>query len=317
MHIWKCSVIALFALLSCTCAEYVGESDEPQDQEVKDLPGEDESGSQGLDMELPEEKKLQDQGKDSPENEEEEEEEDPSQAQDEFTAEQFQTLHDMMDADNNSKVSLDEILKFAKEMYGKTAVRKGQELLQELDRDKDGKVTSEEYLKDLNEAAKTGDADKIAIQRAEEEGKFSEADENGDGVLSEKELAASFHPSNTVKSTMDKHDKDGDRQLTMKEFLEEEEEEDDEKKEERTFDEDEVKMFKTLDKDGNGKLNLQELLVWESGHYQVKEAMVDLMKVADTDKDKHVTMDEIIAAQESDESNANFHFMDWIKHHEL
>merc|ERR1719433_2194664 len=37
-------------------------------------------------MELPEEKKLQDQGKDSPENEEEEEEEDPSQAQDEFTA---------------------------------------------------------------------------------------------------------------------------------------------------------------------------------------------------------------------------------------
>lgn len=314
MQIWKCSVIALLALLSCTWAEYVGESDEPQDQELKDLPGED--APQGHDMDLPGQDALKDDGKDSPESEEEEDEKESAPEEDEFTAEQFEKLHAMMDADKNSKVSLDEILKFSNEQMTLAADKKGKDLIQELDKDKDGKVSAEEYLKDLTEAAKTMDADKIAIQRAEEEGKFSEVDENSDGMLTEQELIASVHPKNTVKSTMDKHDKDGDEQLTMKEFLEEDDE-DGEEKEARTFDEDEVSMFKTLDKDGNGKLNMKELLVWESGHFQVEEAMVDLMKVADADNDKHVTMDEIIAAQEKDESNANFHFMDWIKHHEL
>jgi len=76
--------------------------------------------------------------------------------------------------------------------------------------------------------------------------------------------------------------------------------------------------FKTLDKDGNGQLNLEELKVWESGDYHTIQAMEKFMETADKDNDLHVTSEEIVAARDSMvDSDAHYQFLDWAEHHEL
>jgi len=75
--------------------------------------------------------------------------------------------------------------------------------------------------------------------------------------------------------------------------------------------------FKTLDKDGNGRLNLEELKVWESGDYDTIQTMEKLMEATDKDNDLHVTSEEIVAGQDSMDWRVHNQFVVWAEQHEL
>jgi Ca2+-binding EF-hand superfamily protein len=76
--------------------------------------------------------------------------------------------------------------------------------------------------------------------------------------------------------------------------------------------------FEKVDTDKSGKLDIKELLEWEGGTFHTKHAMDELFKIADDDKDGHLTADEIGAhAPDLADSEATMHFSEWAEHHEL
>jgi len=310
MRIWKCLLIALLALPSFTWAEWVGEV-EPKDDDNDSAAIVEEGGEEGSEEE---DEPAEGSEEGSEEAEEAEEGEEGSEEDgDDFTLEQFEQLHAKIDADNNGKLSLDEILQFSHTSHKVGAAKQSKDMMKEMDQDKDGKVNATEYSKDLLAAQTKMDRDKFNIQKIEEQHKFEETDANHDGFIDQLEFEASLQHKNVAASTLSNKDTDYDELLTIKEFYGSGGTED----QERTFDDDDMQTFKDLDTDGSGKLDLQELIVWESGQMSTEEAMRDLMNIADTDSDQHITVEEVVAAQGKDEGNANFYFMDWIKHHEL
>merc|ERR1712003_339569 len=114
-------------------------------------------------------------------------------------------------------------------------------------------------------------------------------------------------------STLKQKDLDGDAMLTSKEFWEG----DAVDGEDLSISEEEDKDFKSLDTDGNGKLDINELKAWESGRYHTSEAMKKLFDLADKNSDMHVTADELDAAREQIAgSDAQYHLMEWAEHNE-
>jgi len=70
--------------------------------------------------------------------------------------------------------------------------------------------------------------------------------------------------------------------------------------------------FKKLDKDGDGHLDVHELMPWESGESHVEHAMARLFEHADTDKDGHVSAKELAEAREKlAGSDAHHYLTEW------
>lgn len=327
MCVLKCALLALLACLSCTWAEQAAISPEGH---VEELPPSDEAHEHGEESSPIDEAEggneadadgVEEAEDDEPGGDDEAQEDD---GVDSFSPEQLQKLHDKMDADNNSKVSLDEIFQFSDKTSKAVAVTNSKTKLQDMDKDKDGKLNVTELLTGI-QTAEGVENDKFAIVAALEREKFKVADGNKDGLLDELEVAAFFHPEihdgmleHVAENALNEKDKDGDELLTMHELLAAQDDEDEASSDGgEALDEDYVRTFNNLDKDGSGKLDIKELLEWESGRIHMKEAMQALMEIADTNKDKHVTVEEVVAAQDKDESSANYYFMDWIQHYEL
>merc|ERR1712008_401266 len=76
--------------------------------------------------------------------------------------------------------------------------------------------------------------------------------------------------------------------------------------------EDNLEMFKKLDKDGNGKLDLKEMFDYESGHIYTRKAMDQFMQHADVNKDGHVSVDELQASHMWEHSDAQYYLMEMI-----
>jgi len=216
-----------------------------------------------------------------------------------------------MDLDSNGKVSLDEVLSFSAATQKQMAAKESLKILEDGDSDKDGKLSLAEYMKDMTEEQMT-DEDK-----AHEDKKFKMADADGDGLLSEVELPAMVYPEIhegalqiAAQSTLEEKDIDKDGLLTAEEFwagMDPQMAESEEGK----------RDFKTLDKDGNGRLNLEELKVWESGDYDTIQTMEKLMEATDKDNDLHVTSEEIVAGQDSMDWRVHNQFVVWAEQHEL
>ncbi|CAE7632717.1 RCN3 [Symbiodinium sp. KB8] len=220
-----------------------------------------------------------------------------------MTKEQLRALHAKFDQNGDGKVSLSEVLEFAKHMSKAIAGKDVSAILDEIDTDKDGKLSLQEHLNDLHSQADGGDEEELKElerRKAIETEKFLAADEDKDQALNAKEVASLFYPETNpavldvvVRDTMKMKDADGDGVLTPKEFWEfgEEDLED-------QLSEEEVSDFKKLDKDGNGVLNLEELKAWESGVFHTEAAMVRLLQIADKDGDMMATADELENARE-------------------
>lgn len=243
--------------------------------------------------------------------------------QDALTHDQISGLHGKMDTDKDGKISMSEIMKYSEAMRGMIAKKDVKTVLDEMDGDKDGKLSLAELIKDMDQWGEGDEEDKKeAIARKElEEQKFKIADANGDGFVDEQELPALFYPEThdgvlelTAKATMSQKDTDKDGYLSLLEFWEGDQVDG----EELSISDEEKADFKTLDKDGNGKLDLQELKVWESGRFHTEEAMRKMFEMADKDHDMHITAEELSAAREQIAgSDAQYHLMEWAEHNEL
>jgi len=242
-----------------------------------------------------------------------------------FKDEQMKALSVKMDKNGDGKLSMQEIIDFWKVTRKAIAIAGIGEQLEEMDVNKDGKVSLEEFSKpDENPPEGASDAaEKVteaALAELEKE-KFAVADVDKDGFLDEHELPHAVHPeihdglltmmaTNTLKSK----DTNKDGELDAKEFWDVTEESPMEAEEWKEHQAD----FDKVDTDKSGKLSIKELLEWEGGTFHTRNAMEELFSIADDDKDGHLTADEIGAhAPDLSDSEATMHFSEWAEHHEL
>lgn len=251
-----------------------------------------------------------------------------------LTSEQIRALYSKIDANNDHKVSKDEIVAFAKLSQHSSAEKEAGLAFEEADVDKDGKVSADELLEHKFGVADPGDiqmptqsdeekaeAAQLKLDKALEKDKFKLADKDGSGFLDKKELQHVLHPEThekvlhlTSSANLKAKDKDGDGQLSHAEMWETEESEE--------TDPDTVaelmRDFENLDSDKNGKLNVEELKLYDSGHYHYDDAMTHLFEIVDEDLDHFISLDELESAQESlANTAASSHFLEWAEQYEL
>jgi len=124
-------------------------------------------------------------------------------------------------------------------------------------------------------------------------------------------------------------DKDGDGMLTYDEFWETDSEDSkmleqdgripvDADGPETDLIKQQKEEFKMLDVDGSGKIDIEEYKKWQSGDFQITDAMKHLMVLADEDNDGYVTAAELDDARPSIANTmATGEFMQYLEHYEL
>merc|ERR1712083_269710 len=237
-----------------------------------------------------------------------------------LTPEQMHGMHAKMDGNSDGKILLKEVMQYSESMRKVIASKDVVNVLEEMDLNKDGKLSLAELMKDMEQWGEGDEEEQKGMERRKEleAEKFTMADENKDGLLDIKELPALFYPEThsgslelTAKASMMEKDKDGDGLLTPKEFWESHSTSDGE---EVTISDEEHADFKKLDKNGDGKLDIEEVKVWESGNFHTEGAMQKLFELADKDNDMHVTKQELEDAREQiAASDAHYHLMEWVE----
>lgn len=237
-----------------------------------------------------------------------------------LTVEQLRAIHKKFDLNSDSKASMAELLEFAEGMRREMAKKDVGTIMEEMDLDKDGKLSLEELLKDMDmQSDDESEHEEMKERKELETTKFKAADKDGNGELSVEELPAMFYPENDdavlsimAEAAMKQKDKDSDGKLSLNEFLENSEGDGNE------IGPEEQAEFKKLDKDGNDFLNMDELKAWESGKFHTEESLRMLFDVADKNKDGHITIAELEESKDAiSESDAQYHLMEWVEHHEL
>jgi Ca2+-binding EF-hand superfamily protein len=255
--------------------------------------------------------------------------------EEQISSDQIRNMHKKIDANNDGKVSMAEILDFSKSSRKAIVGKEALVVFDQMDSNKDGKISLEELIEN-SFGAPVPDADGVPItpkpsadqdaddarikkEKELESAKFKAADANSDGFLDKAELPAAFYPEVNdgvlvvvAAASLKGKDKDGDGELTPEEFWEHEEGENEDVVAEQAAD------FAKLDTDHNGKLNLAEFKQWESGAYHTHDAMTQLFEVADEDTDHHVTASEMDNARPVlANTPATSHLVEWAEHYEL
>lgn len=234
---------------------------------------------------------------------------------------QLRILHKLVDGDADGKVSVGELVNFSKNMQKQVAAHQGGAAFEELDTDMDGQISMEEALKEMDEwedeGTKEEDAQAPAKRRERERQKFKAADADKNGVLNAQELASLLHSAHhdgvlevEARHLLEHRDKDGDGLLSPREFW-------------HIPDDEEMPgvnddRFKRFDRDASGKLDLAELKEFESGGHEAEDAMRELVRLADTDGDLHLTDKELAYANKKIlDKDAHSHLSQWWDHREL
>jgi len=248
-----------------------------------------------------------------------EEPENGNNGEEALSSQTTRALHAKMDADKDGKVSMAEVLVFAKIMRLHVAKKDIHTIVDEMDGDKDGKISLPEFLKDLEQQSE-GEEDKAqaATEKELETAKFKAADEDGNGLLDTNELPGLFYPEThdgvltlMAQATLKSKDLDGNGELTSKEFWQAD-------SPDGSASEEEQSDFAYLDVDKSGTLSAQELKAWESSSYRTEESLKKLLELGDKDNDGMVTADELDSAREViASSDAHYHMAEWAEHSEL
>lgn len=228
-----------------------------------------------------------------------------------LTVEKMKILHAQIDADNDGKMSLPEIIAFSHEMRQGMIKKDLPSILEELDSDRNGKVSLEELSKDMPQT----DAD---LERQ----KFKVADADEDGELDSDEVLSIFYSGAqdavlelSTAHTMKTKDTNGDNELSPQEFYDGYDHGQGHNMEMGDFSEEEKKTFLRLDVDKSASISLSELKPWEDGVFHVESAMKDLFEIADKDKDSSITFDEFDSAYDRIAgTDIKHYFAEWADH---
>lgn len=231
--------------------------------------------------------------------------------------EKLRALFGRIDGDADGKVATAELMAFTTKMRRALAERHTRKFWKAFDRDGDSKVSLEEALElGTNDLREPDDH-----QRKVDAGKFKAADKDADGLLDEREVVTFVYPEvdtavEEVVSAIEIERKDAnkDGELSIQEFFET-----DESSLGAYIKESERSDFEKLDKDGNGKLNAQEMKIWESGRFRIEESMLSLIDHSDVNKDDYVTFDELLTSWKEKlmRHDASYHFEEWAHQLEL
>merc|ERR1719487_2905422 len=115
----------------------------------------------------------------------------------------------------------------------------GEEAMKAMDKNGDGEVTKDEYIKAATDAG---------MSPEEAEASWKEVDANGDGKATPEEIAAARDAAKDAAADFAAADTDGDGMLSEEEFLAA-------AREKGIPDDEAVEMFKKLDKDGDGQIS--------------------------------------------------------------
>eukprot|EP00930_Biecheleria_cincta_P039242 TRINITY_DN2699_c0_g1_i2.p1 TRINITY_DN2699_c0_g1~~TRINITY_DN2699_c0_g1_i2.p1 ORF type:complete len:304 (+),score=83.69 TRINITY_DN2699_c0_g1_i2:71-913(+) len=238
-------------------------------------------------------------------------------SQDFLSHEQLLTAHSHADANKDGKVSVQELMELSRKTRALASAKEMETLFEDKDSNKDGKISFQE-MHDPESAADDEEQNRMIATNANEKAKFEAADLDGNGLLSKEEATGLFFPEQNekvlkvlAKQTLEVQDMDNDGFLSPMEVWE------------RDFsheqlNEEEKQEFKSLDTDGDGKLNLQEVMRWESGVHFTKTAMDKLIATADKNSDEHITADELTGARVLlPGTDAGYSLLEWAEHHEL
>lgn len=259
------------------------------------------------------------------EEEEEQTEEHPTDGTEiALSDKQLTGLHARFDRDDDGKVSLEELKSYAKSVTKDIAARDVKSILEELDLNKDGKLSLEEHTHDTEQQSMGGDHEEMQEFQQwmnAEAAKFAAADEDGDGMLDLKEMTALFYPEThdgvlgvATEELLRQKDKNQDGVLSSMEFWDAM----DDHSDEAAFSEEEVMDFNELDRDGDGFLDLEDLRSWESGDFHLQATLKKLLEATDKDRDNHVTLKELLSSREQlSISDAHYHLIEWAEHAEL
>lgn len=240
-----------------------------------------------------------------------------------MSAEKLRRIHQAVDKNKDGKVSVAEVVDFARHMNQVITSKEVQGILNELDKDQDGKLSWQEHLQDLHRFHDPPeDADEEMLKEFEtrvafEKEKFTAADVDKDHFLSPEEAVFLFLPEThpevldvVVNDIMKTKDKDADGYLSPQEMWEFSAQE--------GLSEEAMEDFQKLDKDGNHLLDAQEVRAWESGLFHTESEMLRLIEVADKDGDMEATAEELENAREDlEDSLAQYHLNEWAEHIEL
>jgi len=226
-----------------------------------------------------------------------------------LTEEKLTALFKRMDKNSDGQLLSSELQAFAKDMALKSVDDFASEALAS-DADGDEKLSLDEFYD--HEGADDKGRKKIAKL------KFDAADKDGDGFLNGREASLVMimdadeaveeaHAVGEIKNL----DKNGDGKLNVDEFT--------------TGGGDdnlvgEEHEFPELDKNGDGSLDVKELQAYFSGRHFTEKALFQFIDDADTDKNGHVTLEEVLAKREhllGHESEASYHLSGWIHDLEL
>eukprot|EP00927_Polykrikos_kofoidii_P003110 TRINITY_DN1122_c0_g3_i1.p1 TRINITY_DN1122_c0_g3~~TRINITY_DN1122_c0_g3_i1.p1 ORF type:complete len:293 (+),score=78.65 TRINITY_DN1122_c0_g3_i1:29-907(+) len=244
--------------------------------------------------------------------------------EDTLSEHQLRRLHKQMDADGDGQLSFKESLEYAKAVTKSIARKDVKKIIEEIDKSKDGLISLEEHMADIQDLAQGGDEEEMneLPHRMEiEKAKFLAADENQDQHLQAHEVASLFYPethdgvlSVKTRETLRQKDKDGDGRMSPMEFWEVDESDG----EDGQLSAEEISDFENLDTNKDGFLTVEEVQFWEGGDFHTHSAMKKMFEVADTDSDMHLSADELAhASDELSLSDAQYHLIEWAEHHEL
>ncbi|XP_069057083.1 reticulocalbin-3 isoform X1 [Pleurodeles waltl] len=227
----------------------------------------------------------------------------------EESKERLGLIVDKIDADNDSLVTLPELLSWIKHVHGRWVDEDVAKQVQFYDKDKDGLVSWKEYSDQLyshligEEFNDLPDKETYRNMMKRDERRFKQADKDGDMIATRDEFTAFLHPEEfdymkdlVVKETLEDIDKNGDGFVDANEYIgdmystENDEPEPDWVKSERQ----QFLDFRDLNKDG--KMDHSEISHWimppDYDHADVEAK--HLIYESDKDKDDKLTKEEIL-----------------------
>lgn len=219
--------------------------------------------------------------------------------------EKLRALFPKIDIDNDNQVSMTELYGWLEQHMKKHVLHGTDARLEDLDSNKDGKISWEEYREvEFPSSIEKGLSGSILAELREiisrDKRRFEFSDTDSDNLLSREELMLFLHPEESkrmtaylVKETMDVYDTNNDGKVTLEEYLATEKQQLSETSRKRI-----TKNFKEeLDMNQDGYLDTKEIRHWilpGVAEDPVKAEADHLMKLGDQNKDNMLSVEEIV-----------------------